>query len=580
MDRLGQAKPLAAIIAMALASPVMAQTAPVPGAPTREQIQPPPERPAPAPRPRLDSRDSFAAAPCPLSESPLRVAIGQVRYTPLGRAELPPEINAILAKVPLAQTGDQPIANVCAIRDAANAALRRAGYIASVQIPPQEITDGTLQLAVVLARITEVRVRGEPGAQRGLLEERIARLKALDPLNEGAIETLLLLAGDIPGLDVQLSLRPAGTGPGEVIGDLTVTSTRYTVYANAQNYGSRQLGRETGYVRGEMYGLLTGADTLFVAGSSTLDFDEQKVVQAGYSTMIDSAGTTVGTRATYAWSRPDLDTLDLRSRSLIAGIDVSRPLLRSVKANLTLAGGFEIVEQRTKVYGGAKPSPLNTDQVRALYLRAEGDARFSGPRGGDLLAISGNVELRQGIAILGASRKGQAEANGATLSRFDGDPQATVIRAAADADLTLGPIFSLAGAMRGQWTDSSLLNLDEFAIGNLSIGRGYSPGANAGDRAIGLRGEARARLPLNLPVAVRLLGFYDAVWLGNLDANTTEDKRFLNSWGGGVEVLLPGRASLSILYAKPLKAALSFDDKPPPDRLLISLTTRFGRHAR
>ncbi|WP_156442295.1 MULTISPECIES: ShlB/FhaC/HecB family hemolysin secretion/activation protein [unclassified Sphingomonas] len=573
---------MAALFSLWLASPALAQTTvPVPqsSVPTRDQLQVPvPER-APS-RARVDARESIDSPACPLLDSPLRVDINRVRFMPVGRPAIPAEIQQLLDQVDLPATGNQPISNVCIIRDRANAQLRRGGYIASVQIPPQEVATGELQLAVVLARISEVRVRGEPGPHRALLERQIARIRALDPLREADIERLLLLTGDAPGLDIQLSLRPAGTGPGEVIGDLLIQSSAFAVYGNVQNYGARQLGRETGYLRGELYGVLTGSDVLYAVASSSLDFDSQQLVQLGYTTGIDGAGTTVGLRGTYAWSRPDLDTLDLRSESLIVGVDVTRPLLRSVRANAAIGLGAEWLDQRTRVFGGPTVSPLNTDKLRIIYARLDSSYRVPDPLGGTLFNLATSVEVRKGVAILGASRPGEIRADGASLSRFEGDPQATVVRGAANAEIAAGPIFSVLGSARGQWANHPLLNLEEFTIGNLAIGRGYDPGSNAGDRAAAVRGEIQARLPLDLPVAIRLLAFADAVWLWNLDSGTTEAERTLTSFGGGVNVQLPGLLSLDILYAVPRDRALSFDPEPPPARLLVSLTARFSPYVR
>ncbi len=572
----------AVAVALPAAMPAQAQVAPpVNVAPSRAQIQAPPVAAQPAPNVSVDSNNAITAPACALATSPLRVAIDHVRYTPLGRDSIAPGITAALAGVALPVKGDQPISGVCAIRDAANAALRRAGYVASVQIPPQEITNGELVLAVIVARITEIRVRGEAGPHRAALDKRIAEIRALDPVNERDIERLLLLAGDIPGLDVQLSLRPAGTAPGDVIGDLTLTSQKFALYGNVQNYGSAQLGRETAYLRAETYGVLTSSDLLYVAGSTTLDFKEQQVAQLGYTTWLTDSGMTLGVRGVYAWSRPTLDQLDLRSRSIIAGIDLAQPLIRSVKTNLTLTGGFELLEQRTKVYGGPTPSPLNRDKLRVLYARIDGGYRQPRPQGGDVFYIHAGIELRKGIDVLDASKAGAgASDDGYTLSRFDGDPLATVVRGDADVSVGLGPIFSLAGAARGQWANHALLNLEEYSIGNLTIGRGYDPGSNSGDRVIGLRGEVRARLPLQLPVAISLLGFFDSIWLYNLDRNSTEESRRLTSWGGGAEVQLPGKLLFQVLYAKPRDKALTFDKAPPPARVLVSLTGKFGPNAR
>ena len=406
---------VAASVSAAISAVAPAQTAAPPpaatGLPTREQVQPPVVAPTPvAPQVRVDSSGAFGAAPCALTGLTLRVTIDKVSYVPLGRPQLAPPIAAVLAAVELPVTGDQPIAGVCAIRDRANAALRRAGFVASVQIPPQEITHGELQLAVVVARLTEVHVRGEPGPHRAALAARIGKLRALDPLNERDIERLLLLAGDVPGLDVQLSLRPAGTAPGDVIGDLTVGSRRFAVFANAQNYGSRALGRETGYVRGEMYGLLTGSDIAYVAASSTLDFHEQQVAQAGYATGIGNGGLTLGARATYAWSRPTLLNLDLRSQTIIAGLDVAQPLLRSVRTNVALSGGAELLEQRTKIYGGPAPAPLNRDQLRVAFARVSASTRVPRTTAGDRLFASATLEVRHGLDLFGASQAGRRSA--------------------------------------------------------------------------------------------------------------------------------------------------------------------------
>lgn len=561
--------------------PPVAKPPPGTGLPAREQVQQVTPPATTTSSVRVDSRNAIGTPACALASSPLRVNIDHVRYTPLGRPAIAPAIAEALAGVVLPVKGDQLISGVCTIRDSANAALRRAGFVASVQIPPQEISNGELVLAVIVARITEIRVRGEAGSHRAALEKRIAEIRALDPVNERDIERILLLAGDIPGLDVQLSLRPAGTAPGDVIGDLNLASQHFAVFANIQNYGSKQLGRETAYVRAETYGLLNSSDLLYVAGSATLDFKEQQVAQAGYTTWLDASGTTLGGRIVYAWSHPTLDQLDLRSQSIIAGIDIGRPLLRSVKTNVAVTGGFELLEQRTRVYGGPKPSPLNRDKLRVLYARIDGSYREPRPAGDDRLFLHAGLEVRKGIDVFRASKAGTgASPDGYTLSRFDGDPQATVVRGDADAIIGLGPIFSLAASAKGQWANHALLNLEEYSIGTLTIGRGYNPGSNSGDRLIGLRAEPRIRLPLKLPAVISLLGFYDSIWLYNLDRNSTEASRYLSSYGGGIEVALPGQLVFELLYAKPRNKALSFDSKPPPGRVLVSLTAKFSPNAR
>lgn len=572
------------LVAVVLPAPLAAQERPTApdSVPSREQVQ----RPAPATgrsdatRVRVDATTVTDTGACPLDKSTVRARIERVRFVSVDGRPLSGRVMRELGGIGITAPGEQTVAIVCRVRDMAARALRRAGYIASVQIPPQEIKDGELTLTVVLARITEVRVRGEAGPHRTALLARVAQLQALEPLNERAAERVLLLAGDIPGLDIQLALRQAGTTPGAVIGDVTIVRRRFAVLANIQNYGSRQIGRETAYLRAETYGLLTASDTAYLGTSSTLDFREQLAGQAGYLTGLGSSGMTLGGRINYALSHPDLGALDLRSRSLIAGIDLAVPIVRSLSRSLTIGGGAELIEQRTRVYGNDRSSPLNRDKLRVLYLRGTGSIRRRGFDGRDLGSLAGTVEVRRGLGVLGATPRGLVRSTGGyTPSRFGGDPQALVIRGSADGIAHAGR-FSIASGVRGQWSNQALLNFEEFSLGNLSVGRGYDPGSNSGDRAVGVQNEVRVDVPVFASLPVQLFGFTDIVWLWNLDRNTTENGRRLRSVGGGVRVTLPGRAFVDVAYARPLDRALSFDDRRPPARLLLSLTAQFAPQVR
>lgn len=565
----------AAFVASVFAAPASAQTPPpTQGIPSREEVTPPAPEDAATSSVSVDSREAIVRSNCPFEGSDLTLNLSAVTYARPDGSPVQPEIADALSGVGFA-TGAQPLKVVCSIRDEANAALARAGYIASVQIPPQNIDTGTLRLDVITARLTEIRVRGTPGPYSDTLAARVEQLKALDPLNERDAERALLLAGDIPGLDVQLALRPAGTTPGDVIGDLNITYRPFAILANAQNYNSRQLGRETVYLRAEAYGLTGLSDVTYIGAQSTVDFEEQRIAQIGHIFGLNSAGTTLGGRVTYAWSRPDLDVLDLRTDTLIAGVDVRHPLVRSLNSNVALAGGFDYVDQDTRLFSGDVGTPLNLDKLRIGYLRLEGDYRSPAGQTGVSFSLEGGIELRKGFDIFDATPQGSFQA-----SRIAGNAGAFVVRADVDAVFGIGPIFSLAATARAQWTDDPLLNYEEFSLGNLTIGRGYDPGANSGDRAVGMRAEARATIPVGNDFGVQAFGFYDKVYLTNLDPGDTEVDRDLASYGGGVRVTLPSRALVEVTYAKPEDRALSNDAGPPPARVLVSLTLQFRAGAR
>lgn len=542
--------------------------------PSREQVEAPrPDGQLPPSRVRVNSKDAIEQGPCPLRDSTVTVDIQTVRFEAAGGGEVPAEFLPLLANVRPAITGTQPIAVVCDLRDAANTALRREGYIAGVQVPPQDIVNGELRLAIVAGRITDITVRGDAGRFRDALRPRIEQLKTLFPLNQREVERALLLAGDVPGLDVSLALRSAGTAPGELAGDLNVEATSVLLLANVQNPGSRELGREIGTLRAEAYGLTGLSDLTYLSASSSLDFEEQYVAQIGHEMGIGSSGFRVGGRFNYAQSRPDIEGLNLKTRSIIAGFDLRYPLMRRVTQSVSVGAGFEYINQRTVLRAGGVANPFSQDRISIAYARIDGSIREPSSQGESLWTLDAGIELRQGLDIFNATPR-RTVINGFPASRFDGNSQATVVRGTIDASVKLGRYVTITGSALGQWASSALLNIEEFSIGNLTYGRGYDPGSNGADRVIAARIEPRVRIVDAERFRLEAVMFYDNVRIRNLDTNTLEDRRTLSSIGGGVRMAANNRFIVDLIYAKPLKRVLATDDFKPTDRLLFSITTK------
>ncbi len=562
--------------------------------PTRAQIEDlTPEAGDGQRRPVLNVERLPEAGPCPLEGSTLTVDIARVRFVSARGDPLPPALDAVLAPLAEVQAGTRPIREVCEIRDAAARALYAAGYVAAVQIPAQEVGDATLKLTVIAARIVETRITGYDGPLPASIAARVEAIRGIDPLNRIEVERLLLLANDVPGLTLTLTLQPAGRDPGDVIAIIAVQQRKALVLANYQNTGSRQLGPSLLSVRGEFYDLTGLADATFIGVSQSSQWDEVHVIQAGHSMGLGAGGTRIGIRASQAWSNPDIDRLDLRSRSLIGGIDLSTPLLRQFvrtgsrvqDLNFYVGAGAELINQRSIIRSGNADLPYSRDRLRVAYARIGGRVISRDAFGMTRSDTDMLVELRKGMSILNATRRG-VDGSGYQPSRLDGDPEAFVVRATFNQ--TLRPFarfdrLSFDLAAFGQWANRPLLNLEEFSVGNLTYGRGYDPGANAADRVAAIRIAPRIRLtgPAS-DIQVEATGFYDAVRIWNLDRGTSETDRTLSSAGGGVRVTMADRFALELTYAKPLDRALTIDARRPSDRLLVSLTTqlapwRFGR---
>jgi len=150
-----------ALLAGAFAAPAMAQQAP--SAPTREELQAQAPAAEPARPSRLTVEDTVERGPCALADpamAGIRVNFGQVRFTGLPGV---PEATMDEAWRDFAGR-EQPIASLCEVRDRAATILRRMGFLATVQVPPQRIeAGGTVQLTVLAAKLVGVEVRGRPG---------------------------------------------------------------------------------------------------------------------------------------------------------------------------------------------------------------------------------------------------------------------------------------------------------------------------------------------------------------------------------------------------------------------------------
>ena len=272
--------------------------------------------------------------------------------------------------------------------------------------------------------------------------------------------------------------------------------------------------------------------------------------------------------------RPTVGTLDFESEAVIANLRVRHPLLREVNQSADITLGLDYADQSVDVTN----VPLSKDKTRAIYLNSQISGNKSDPFTGKSFGYEGFIEMRQGLSGLGATRIGDAGlsvTDNVPASRPFGEADSFVVRAGVNLATAMGPKFGVRVKTEAQWSDNPLLNYDEYSVGNLSIGRGYDPGANSGDRAIGGAFEAYTNIQARGGPNVQAFGFYDVVQLENLDPFTTDKVRTLSSIGGGIRMAVKKGVQLELAYAKPLDRAVISDLEKPTDRVLVSITTKF-----
>ncbi|HEX2818416.1 MAG TPA: POTRA domain-containing protein, partial [Phenylobacterium sp.] len=260
-----------------------AQTAPggAPATPPVAGVSAPELNPATRVTPPTAARDADIftpepPGPCPLADSTVEITLASVNFrgsTALKAEDFSRTYRDFVGK-------PQKVGVICEIRDRAAAALFDRGILARVEIPEQRIASGALILDVIEAHVVNVRVRGDIGPAQAAVERYVEKLRGMKPFDMRKAQRYILLASDIPGVRVRAAVKPSiSPERGAVDIDVSVTRAEFTVVGNAQNLGSKTVGRWGGLVRADARSFTPlGEDTALVA-FHTLDSNEQWVVQ-------------------------------------------------------------------------------------------------------------------------------------------------------------------------------------------------------------------------------------------------------------------------------------------------------------
>ncbi len=566
------------------ASGALAQVATPPaGAPTREEVERPlPERVEP-PRARLEVENLIERAPCALNlpeYQNFRFTLSDVTFESLrglpAEALRPAYANLVGQSL--------PVAAICEIRDRAAAILADAGYVSIVEVPEQRIADGQVRFQVVMARLVELRVRGNASGAERLIAGYLQPLTEREVFNRDDAERYLLLAGDLPGYSVRLALRSAARARGEVVGEVIVQRIPALVDLVIQNYGSRELGRWGGMVRAQLFGLSGLGDRTTFAAYSTADRRERQTVQVAHDFRVGAEGLAFGGQLTVAWGRPDLGqpSIDIRSRTIFATLEATYPFVRRQDRTVRGSIGLDYVDQNID-FGAF---PLNRDRLRVAFVRLSGEAIGRGDRSRysafePFWRLGATLEARQGLDIFDATDPcgaNFAACFGAGIvppTRLEADPTATVLRSSIDAEIRPAPRLTFAASMRAQYSSDPLLSFEEMSAGNYTIGRGYDPGTILGDRGVAIRAEARfgnAYPRAADRFAIEPFVFVDQAWAWNEERLFVIPRQELTSVGAGARGAYGDALRMELLVAAPLDRTLL---QPNRDiRVLLSVTAR------
>ncbi|MGZ8361368.1 MAG: ShlB/FhaC/HecB family hemolysin secretion/activation protein [Allosphingosinicella sp.] len=457
-----------------------------------QQIPPAPTPPRTAPvfevEPRPVEADTGAAGP--------KVRIDALRVT--GQT-LFPEATLIAAGgfVPGAELG---LAEMRAIAARITAFYNARGYfLAQAYLPPQDVSAGSVTIAVIEGRYGEISLQNRTNLADGVARRVLGGLDRGDIVASAPLERRLLLLSDIPGVAVRSTLTPGG---GVGTSDLMVAldpARRITGSVEADNAGNRYTGAYRGGGSLDLNNPTGIGDlvSLRVLGSTS---------GLGYGRIAYQApigNLTLG--AAYSHVRYDLgrefSSLDADGTADILSLFGSYPVIRSRDSNLYALASVEAgwFEDRIGLLS------LESDKrTTAINVGVTGDSHDDFAGGGwNIYSASwtfGDLDIRTPLDR--AADAVTARSNGG-FSKFE----------FAFARLqALGGPLSLYGAIRGQVAFDNLDSSQKMELGGAYAVRAYPEGEAYADQGYVATIEARLALDrwtAGLPGQLEAIAFVD-----------------------------------------------------------------------
>jgi hemolysin activation/secretion protein len=283
-----------------------------------------------------------------------------------------------------------------------------------------------------------------------------------------------------------------------------------------------------------------------IQGVAATQLRELKSIEGSHEAHVGSEGTriTVRARRTETRSGFTLSRFELEGDTTHFAAEISHPLIRSRRRNLTLSGRVTYHNTETDIFG----QKLSEDRIRAIRVAAEFD--FSDRLGGISLV---RAEIDQGLNIMNATKSGSSN-----LTRAGGRSDFTAAKIDLYRHQRLSGHWSILGEASGQYAFSQLLATEEFGFGGARFGRAFDPAEFLGDHGIALKVEPRyTDAPSHAAIGTvlnsyQLFGYGDWGRAWHIDNTTRSAFDTGASAGAGIRLDLRNGIRISFEAAKPM----------------------------
>lgn len=443
-----------------------------------EQTKPLPTLPQPSKSPAAADDRSGDAAP----EGP-RIRIARVRITG-ARHFSDSELQALVA----GEVGKElSLGDLRRLAARITHYYRQHGYLlARAYLPAQEVKDGEIEIAVLEGTLDNIKLNNG-AALGGEALSPVGNLSLGAAAQDAVLERNLLLLSDLPGVQVQSTLRPGGTvGATDLLIDVK-PGPRFAGSLELDNFGDRFSGQNrlgaTIYVNNP---LQIGDQASFrMVGSD----GGMRYVRFGYQLPVNRWGTRMGAAGSYMHYElgENLKPLGAQGQSRIGSLYLQHPLIRSRSINLFAQLQFDRLdlEDRMETVGTKVEKSLNN-----WNIGLGGDLQ-DGLGAGAVNSFSatyttGKVKLdpvSMALDTATARTAGQFHKWSLSWLRLQQLTSAT----------------SLYASLNAQTAGKNLDSSAKISLGGINGVRAYPQGEALGDEALLATLELRHRLPVSLP---------------------------------------------------------------------------------
>lgn len=436
---------------------------------------------------------------------------------------------------------DQPLSfdGVQRVADLVAEYYRGEGWLARAVLPRQDVTDGTVTIEILEAKLGEVKVDNQ---SQKIPSERVQawiyqRLPQGSALSLTELDRAVLSLNDVPGVSAPGALEQ-GAEPGTTDLRLTVTDRApYSGQVSVDSFGDRSSGRMRTSALVNANGLLQFGDQLSWYGMYSLG---NAYGRLGYTMPVDDSGLRVGANISsmaYSVLGPSFAALSPRGVANTAGLEASYPLLRSRPANVTLLANLNYSDFRNWTNTG--PNEDQTYHTSVLQVGASGNL-LDGFYGGGLTTAS----LTGSVGEIARDPAGQYDSNYHVGGSF------LKLRYAINRTQALTEDVSVYASFSGQRASRNMDSSEQMYVGGPTNVRAYGSGQGAATQGHLLTLELRKLLPYRTELAA----FYDAGWVetwkfNNPAVNGVDNRYMLQGVGTSVTWTGPYNLTLKATWA-------------------------------